>query len=235
MSTPDGSRTRVSADSATGTSQGHRRRHTTTYGGGPGSAGRAHRIVSAPLRLPPIPGSAPNSSSDADSDKSRKANRKAKKNRGGGGQKDGAHTHVHASLLPAAEIDGLRSSAASLFGVVVGPGGASGSPPRRGRNTRGKMLGASETAEERAAAQEEAALDKEKARALEDLAALTLAHEGRERGTKQVSAAVRHNVTYGSEPGLQKHRKLRGKALHVDYTPSESETTMVDQQVSVVD
>ena len=57
----------------------HRRHHTTAYGSNAKTAeGRAHRIASEPLRMPPSPLDAPLSASTQDSEKARKSKRIAK-------------------------------------------------------------------------------------------------------------------------------------------------------------
>ncbi len=121
----------------------------------------------------------------------------------------------------------------------------------RGRDPRGKILGASETAEKRAAAQAEADMDREKAEALDGLAALALAHKEREfesarniiadreraKVLKQVSTwrstVASRRIDLDAAQKQRMYHKLRGKPLQED-PPSESEATMVDQQTSAV-
>ncbi|KAI0721943.1 hypothetical protein C8T65DRAFT_692086 [Cerioporus squamosus] len=197
----------------------HRRHHTTADGRSHNSdpSGRVHRIPSDPIRMPTIP-SEPGSSSDHESEKSRKLGRKAKECDAAPGGKAADKQAAPETTDP----PGQSATADVGTGVVR----------ERGRDPRGKVLGASETVEERAAAQADADMDREKAEALDGLAALALAHKEREFEFARNIVADRERTRVLKQK-QRAHHKLRGKPLH-EEPPSESDTTMVDQQASAV-
>ncbi|KAI0751291.1 hypothetical protein C8Q80DRAFT_564800 [Daedaleopsis nitida] len=209
----------------------HRRHRTTTEGlpCHPDPASRPHRIVSEPIRMPTVP--LEHGSSDQESGSAQKANR-SDKGRDRGNQVE--TTNPSRALLSPVEIRHNRSDndlpghGQNAVGVVIAGGRA------RGRDTRGKVLGASETAEDRATAHAHAEMDQEKAMALEGLAALELAHRERAQEYPQhlITEHERNRILKQKLRVHHKH-KARGKALLDGYS-SESETTMVDDHISVI-
>ncbi|KAI0723453.1 hypothetical protein C8Q76DRAFT_837674 [Earliella scabrosa] len=231
MSSPAVSRPRPPIDppDPPSTPYRHRRHHTTADGGRaqpPDPSSRVHRIVSAPIRMPTIR-SEPGSSSDRESDQAWTPTRTTKGRDRGQTDRRVAGNDPSRALLPAVDIHDPRSGDNVSTGRGPEPGGVASAARGRGRDTRGKVLGASETAEERATAQAQAEMDREKARALEELAALTLAHaEGDYEFAHHVTAERERNKVLKQRQRV--HHKLRGKALQ-DECQSESEVTMVDQ------
>ncbi|RPD62002.1 hypothetical protein L226DRAFT_523341 [Lentinus tigrinus ALCF2SS1-7] len=236
ISTPAASRPRPPVDPPYPPAHRHRRHHTTVDGRSHNSdpSGRVHRVPSAPLRMPTIP-SEPGSPSDRESEKTRKLGRAAKERdvapAAGPQEQDPSRAralHYVPEMADPRSTDGMSALHGQGATADLGTGGGRS----RGRDTRGKMLSASETIEERAAAQAHADMDKEKAEALDGLAALALAHKEREFESARNIVADRERTKVLKQK-QRAHHKLRGKPLH-DEPPSESETTMVDQQASVV-
>lgn len=137
---------------------------------------------------------------------------------------------------------GVHHSRTGAAGHVQDGGGLAARG--RGRNTRGKLLGASETASERAAAETEADMDREKAKALKELTALTLgrnendresayhltAEHERNKVLKQVSLALALCMTSTILTLAAQKQRVQHKLGQTlpDECPSESEVTMVD-------
>ncbi|KAI0356710.1 hypothetical protein OH77DRAFT_1520199 [Trametes cingulata] len=191
----------------------HRRHHTAPDNVPTLASERHHRIASAPLRMPAI---VSDGASDQGSEKS-STNRATKART----PADEAETHRSTGCAAAS---GAHVPAQQSAGGLLSTGA-------RGRDTRGKVLGASVTAKERAAAAE-TDLDIVLEKATEDLTAMVLAHRERDREYARHVAADRERDKLVKQK-QRVHHKLRGKLVH-DDDPSESETTMVDQQVTVV-
>ncbi|KAI0366372.1 hypothetical protein BV20DRAFT_652082 [Pilatotrama ljubarskyi] len=168
----------------------HRRHHTAPDKVPTITSERHHRIASAPLRMP---ADVSNAGSSDQSSESSGANRVTRMRTAAGG----AESHQ--------STDG--AAAPGMLGVDQGGGGLGPGTGARGRDTRGKVLGASESAKERTAAAE-AELDLILEKATEDLTAMVLAHRERDREyarhvaadrerdklVKQVSIRVTHDV-----------------------------------------
>ncbi|KAI0662983.1 hypothetical protein C8Q70DRAFT_931004 [Cubamyces menziesii] len=229
----------------------HRRHHTApdkvpTLGQ---HSDRHHRIASAPLRLPAV------SSDDGTFDEEGRE-KKSELSRGTKARdqakpppSDGAEVSSRVSTAEA-----HRSDDGACF-PPHGSGGGGGGARERGRGTRGKMLGASQVLEERSTSDPPSTppadpRDFEREITKDGFAALVharrerdaeyarhvAADRARDRLVKQVSKRVTGDVMDGrSTVEMQKqraHHRLRGKPVEVD-DPSESEATMVDQQVSL--
>ncbi|KAI0643732.1 hypothetical protein C8Q79DRAFT_151848 [Trametes meyenii] len=178
---------------------------------------RHHRIVSAPLRLPAILSEC--NSSDQDSEKSSsKAGSKKARDRAKRAAKTDSSRMTSAALssqrsedgVPAQDPDGNADRGTAARG--------------RGRNPKGKVLAASETVEERAAAEADAEMERT---AKVSRVALVLAHRERDREYARHVAATRERDKLLKQK-QRVHHKLRGK-LVPDVDPDESETTMVEQ------
>ncbi|KAI9063393.1 hypothetical protein FKP32DRAFT_1676441 [Trametes sanguinea] len=189
----------------------HRRHHTAPDNVPTLHPERHHRIASAPLRL--SAGSSDGSSSEHDSEKA-SSNRAAK-------TRDHAKHGVGPSSGPLAPGDIPTGDGISAVQAQSGRGGSR--DRERGRDPRGKLLGASQTAQERAAVEK---ADSEVENAKDGLAALMLAHRERDQEYARHVAADRARDKLLKQK-QRAHHKLRGK-LAQDYEPSESETTMVD-------
>ncbi|OJT07333.1 hypothetical protein TRAPUB_1799 [Trametes pubescens] len=175
---------------------------------------RHHRIPSTPLRHHPIPSKRVPVPSDQDSGET-KASR--------GGKQDLAKDSSRAG---GAEIHRWSDGVAAADSKSRGQESAGSGTGRRarGRDTRGKSLGASETEEERAAAgKTESGLEQ----ARQGLTASVLAHRERDREYARHVAADRERDKLVKQK-QRAHRKLRGDPLR-DDAQSESESTMVDQ------
>ncbi|KAI0334832.1 hypothetical protein GY45DRAFT_1358838 [Cubamyces sp. BRFM 1775] len=210
---------------------------------------RHHRIASTPLRLPAI--SSDDGTFDqedretkADASRGTKARDQAKPL-----PSDGADVSSRATVAEAHRSD----DGACL--PLHGSGGTGGGARERGRGTRGKLLGASQTLEERSTSVPSTPTadprDLEREDTKDGFVALVharrerdaeyarhvAADRARDRLVKQVSKRVTGDVMdERSTVEMQKqraHHKLRGKHLQED-DPSESEATMVDQQLSLV-
>ncbi|KAH9894201.1 hypothetical protein C8Q73DRAFT_781496 [Cubamyces lactineus] len=194
---------------------------------------RHHRIASAPLRLPAI------SSDDGTFDHEGRE-KKADPSRG---------TKAHDQAKPppsdgvevssrATAAEAHRSDDGACF-PSHGSGGGAGATRERGRGTRGKMLGASQTLEERSASKSPStpkadSKDLEREDAKDGFAALVQAHREHDADYARHVAADRARDRLVKQMQKQRaHHKLRGKLVQ-DDDPSESEATMVDQQLSLV-
>ncbi|OSC96718.1 hypothetical protein PYCCODRAFT_1455264 [Trametes coccinea BRFM310] len=187
----------------------HRRHHTAPDNVPTLHPERHHRIVSAPLRL--SAGTSDGSSSDHDREKA--SSKRANKTRA-------SAEHVADS---SAAVGSLADAHSGDEIAVRG-----GSRDReRGRDPRGKLLGASQAVRERAAAEKaESAAENAK----DGLAALMLAHRERDQEYARHVAADRARDKLVKQTQKQRaHHKLRGRFAQ-EYEPSESETTMVDHQ-----
>ncbi|KAL1946634.1 hypothetical protein VTO73DRAFT_14738 [Trametes versicolor] len=198
------------------------RRHATAPDAVPTLAStteRHHRIPSAPLRHHSIPSKHVSVSSDQDSGET-KASRGGKQDlaKDVSSRAGGAEIHRWSDGVAAADSKSRRQESAD---------GGTGMRAR-GRDTRGKSLGASETEEERAAARSEPALEQ----ARQGLTAAVFAHRERDREYARHVAADRDRETLVKQK-QRAHRKLRGDPLPYDG-PSESESTMVDQPFTTV-
>ncbi|KAI0637741.1 hypothetical protein C8Q77DRAFT_386897 [Trametes polyzona] len=179
---------------------------------------RHHRIPSAPIRLTANPSERGSASSDQESKKT-KATRAGRTH----DQANEESSRADADGAVAHRSGGGPATLSSTHAAQASAG--SGPEPRgRGRDTRGKLLGASETMEERATA-EETDLELEKAR--QGLAAMVLARRERDREYARHVAADRERDKLVKQK-QRAHHKLRAKVVP-DDDPSESETTMVDQ------
>ncbi|KAI8968675.1 hypothetical protein BD414DRAFT_541357 [Trametes punicea] len=199
----------------------HRRHHTAPEKIPTLHSERHHRIASAPLRRPAI--SSDNGSPDQDSEKA--------------GAKRGNKTRDQATHAPPDMDSSSTFTGGATEGHRLGDGMSAPAPSQgsgglrereRGRDPRGKLLGASQTVEERTAVETELELE----RAQDGLAALMLAHRERDQEYARHVAADRARDKLVKQK-QRVHHKLRGKLIQ-DDDPSESEITMVDQQVSVV-
>ncbi|KAI0771503.1 hypothetical protein BD413DRAFT_613007 [Trametes elegans] len=204
----------------------HRRHHTAPEKIPTMHPERHHRIVSAPLRLPasaPEPNSSGMDGQKSNADRATRA-RDRVQHASGDDPSHGASDVVEAHR----SCDGPKHGPAqpsNAAGAAIGSGSRG-----RGRDTRGKSLGASETVEERAAAVGRA--DRDEGGTKEDgLAGLVLAHKERDREYARHVAADRERDRLVKQK-LRAHHKLRGKLVQ-DEDPSESDATMVDQHLSV--
>ncbi|EJF63029.1 hypothetical protein DICSQDRAFT_179688 [Dichomitus squalens LYAD-421 SS1] len=192
----------------------HHRHHTTAHGGNAKNPeGRVHRIASEPLGVPSGPSGAPGSASEHDVEKGHQSKRTAKAVEYTVATTDNDCGHLARGVLPTADVHGDKP------GDVVPVKG-------RGRDTRGKTLGASESTEDRAAAQEHAEMDKEKMRALEALTQLSIRDGGEADFARHIAADRARDKTLKEKQ--RAHHKFRGKTIDEEYDPSESEITMVE-------
>ncbi|KAI0773835.1 hypothetical protein C8Q74DRAFT_1368383 [Fomes fomentarius] len=196
------------------------RRHRTIMEGCPSDpGGRSHRIVSAPIRMPSI-------RFEHEPPPDQRARHPNRTNKEREYDKRGLDCEPSQQLFATSEVHHSRTGAAAH--VQDGGGHAARG---RGRNTRGKLLGASETASERAAAEAEADMDREKAKALKELAALTL-------GCNENDREFAYHLT--AEHDCNKVLKQKQRVQHKlgqtlpDECPSESEVTMVDIHLSAL-
>ncbi|KAL7282070.1 hypothetical protein ACG7TL_003539 [Trametes sanguinea] len=185
----------------------HRRHHTAPDNVPTLHPERHHRIVSAPLRL--SAGTSDGNSSDHDREKA--SSKRANKTRA-------SAEHVADSSAA------VGSPADAHSGDEIAVRGGS-RDRERGRDPRGKLLGASQAVRERAAAERaESAVENAK----DGLAALMLAHRKRDQEYARHVAADRARDKLVKQK-QRAHHKLRGRFAQ-EYEPSESETTMVDHQ-----
>ncbi|KAH9853840.1 hypothetical protein C2E23DRAFT_97293 [Lenzites betulinus] len=188
------------------------------------STGRHHRIPSEPLRLATISSEHGASSPEQESEKAHPS----RKTRVRGVAKLGAITDSSRTAIDGADIP--RWSHAVIVSGAPAPIQDFGGGPGvrlRGRATRGKPLGASEAARERAAAEE---MDLELEMAKQGLAALVLARRERDREYARHVAADRERDKLMKQK-QRIHHKLRETPLR-DGDGSEPETTMVDHALA---
>ncbi|KAI9001138.1 hypothetical protein BD414DRAFT_543576 [Trametes punicea] len=176
----------------------HRRHHTAPEKIPTLHSERHHRIASAPLRRPAI--SSDNGSPDQDSEKA--------------GAKRGNKTRDQATHAPPDMDSSSTFTGGATEGHRLGDGMSAPAPSQgsgglrereRGRDPRGKLLGASQTVEERTAVETELELE----RAQDGLAALMLAHRERDQEYARHVAADRARDKLVKQ---RVHHKLRGKA-----------------------
>ncbi|CDO74104.1 hypothetical protein BN946_scf185043.g154 [Trametes cinnabarina] len=179
----------------------HRRHHTALVKVPTLQSERHHRIASTPLRLPAHTHDGGLSDQDCDASSAKRATK--------------AHQQAMSPL--SGQASSIPSAAEDVQSDAVSEPDR-GSSRERGRDPRGKLLGASQMAQGRAVVEKDG------------LAALMVAHRERDQEFARHVAADRARDKLVKQK-QRAHHKLRGKLVQ-DYEPSESETTMVDQHTA---
>ncbi|KAI0829382.1 hypothetical protein BC628DRAFT_1417115 [Trametes gibbosa] len=187
---------------------------------------RHHRIPSEPLRLTTIPSEPVCASPDHDNERAHPSRNTIAR----GVVRLDTTSHSSCTAADGADIPRWSNSVTAPSALV--PGEETSAVPGvriRGRDTRGKVLGASVVMKKRTAA-EETDLELEKTK--QGLTALVLAHRERDREYAR-HAAAGHERDKLVKQKQRVHRKLREKSLR-DGDASESEATMVDYSLAPV-